>query len=86
VNTVQLRRDGGPVLPPVFWPFASRGLTSRLPAYLAAAIGFALLWTIAGLIFLRWPPAPSWRFGHWIAGAVLGGIACAVPTLLLPGH
>lgn len=70
----------------LLWPFGSRALASSFPTYVAAAAAFALLWMIAGLLFLQWPPSPSWRFANWIKGALLGAAACAVLTYLLPGR
>jgi hypothetical protein len=67
----------------ILWPFASRVLVSWLPAYAAAAAAFALLWIIAGLVFLRWPPSLSWRFARWINGALLGAAVCGLLTYLL---
>lgn len=64
----------------LLWPFASRTLGSWLPPYVAAAAAFALLWIVAGLLFLQWPPSPSWRFANWIKGSLLGAGVCGVLT------
>jgi hypothetical protein len=51
----------------------------------AAGAAFGLMWIVAGLLFLQWPPSPAWRFGNWIKGSLLGAVVCAVLTYLLPG-
>lgn len=68
----------------LLWPFAGRALRPWLPSYLAAGAAFGLMWMVAGLLFLQWPPSPAWRFANWIKGALLGAVVCAVIAYLLP--
>lgn len=66
-----------------WWPMFVMGLTGPLLApvldrwiahHLSVAVAFAAAWLGAGLIFVRFPPAPEWRFGRWMIGGVLGAI------------
>lgn len=67
----------------VLWPFVTLGLRSWLPLPLAAAVAFALLWSAAGLVFLRVPPTAAWRPDRWLAGGAVGALVAGALAYLL---
>ncbi len=68
----------------LLWPVVSIGLGAWFPPHVATAVAFAVLWGVVGLIFLRFPPTASWRFGRWMLGGAAGAIVCGTITYFLP--
>jgi hypothetical protein len=64
----------------LLWPFLTMFLRRAMPIYLAAALSFAVLFALAGLVYQTSPPSAGWTLSKWLVATAVGAIVVGVFT------